>query len=522
MKLIWGRLTGLGKASALLLLCLSSVIALAACGGEQTSPAVAATVAATPTATAAPAATPEPTAGSPPAATQAPGDTPTPTPTLAPTAAPEPTATPVPTVTPAPTPSPTPQPPATQAPTSTPTATPSPTPFPTPTSEPTPAPAPTTTPTPEPTATPTAPTPTATPMPTATRLPSPPDSLGLDPFYEQYLDVEGLPIVASATVAAAAMLRAKDITDEMLALRSDLLHTMTSHGTRIAVMSHSQFLTDLPEFRDLDMHPDGISWDERTRGGGVGPTSTRPVTVIAEGNLLCYEDDVFPYEDVFVHEFAHAILSMGVQRQTGGSEYRRRLEEAYQEAMDRGLWEGTYAGENPDEYWAEGVQSWFGLNDPPGRIHNDINTRTELESYDPILAGLIREVFGDSEVASSCHDTEDRNYEYYEFSIEGVIAGPDGGPLEGIGLWAWQSRRSNSGSGRTGPQGGFNIRVPEGSFTLDIYADSPGGCIGWFDGKGGITTRRTERARVLVDGANVSGIEILLRKLPADLPRIQC
>ena len=359
-------------------------------------------------------------------------------------------------------------------------------------------------------------------MPTATRLPSPPDSLGLDPFYEQYLDVEGLPIVASATVAAAAMLRAKDITDEMLALRSDVLHTMTSHGIRIAVMSHSQFLTDLPEFRDLDMHPDGISWDERTRGGGVGPTSTRPVTVIAEGNLLCYEDDVFPYEDIFVHEFAHAILSMGVQRQPGGSEYRRRLEEAYQEAMDLGLWEGTYAGENPDEYWAEGVQSWFGLNNPPGRVHNDINTRMELESYDPILAGLIREVFGDSEVASSCHDTEDINYESYEFSIEGVIAGPDGGPLEGIGLWAWQGRRSNSGSGRTGPQGGFNIRVPEGSFTLDIYADSPGGCIGWFDGKGGITTRRTERARVLVDGANVSGIEILLRKLPADLPRIQC
>ena len=314
----------------------------------------------------------------------------------------------------------------------------------------------------------------------------------------------------------------KDIINEMIALRSDLLHAMANDGIRIAVMSHSQFLTDLPEFRDLGMHPDGISWDELTRGGGVGPTSTRPVMVIAERNLLCYEDDVFPYEDIFVHEFAHAILSMGVQRQPGGSEYRRRLEEAYQEAMDRGLWEGTYAGENPDEYWAEGVQSWFGLNDPPGRIHNDINTRTDLESYDPILAGLIREVFGDTEVASSCHDTEDVIYDDYKFSIEGVIAGPTGGALEGIGLWAWQGKRSNSGSGRTGPQGGFNIGVPEGSFTLDIYADSPGGCIGWFDGKGGITTRRTERARVLVDGANVSGIEILLRKLPADLPRIQC
>ena len=39
MKSLWGRPTGSGKASAVLLLCLSAVIALAGCGGEQTSPA---------------------------------------------------------------------------------------------------------------------------------------------------------------------------------------------------------------------------------------------------------------------------------------------------------------------------------------------------------------------------------------------------------------------------------------------------------------------------------------------------
>ena len=152
MKLIWRRVTGTGMTSVVLLLCLSGVIALTACGGEQAAPVVATTVAATPMATAAPVATLEPTAGTKLAATQALAVTPTPTPTPAPNAVPEPTATPVPTVAPAPTPSPTPQPPATQAPTSTPTATPSPTP------------------TPEPTATP---TPTATPAPTATRVPAP-------------------------------------------------------------------------------------------------------------------------------------------------------------------------------------------------------------------------------------------------------------------------------------------------------------------------------------------------------------
>ena len=71
--------------------------------------------------------------------------------------------------------------------------------------------------------------------------------------------------------------------------------------------------------------------------------------------------------------------------------------------MDAGLWAGTYAATNADEYWAEGVQSWFDLNDPPGLVHNEINKRAELEEYDPALASLIQEAFGDSVVSSSCH-----------------------------------------------------------------------------------------------------------------------
>ena len=246
------------------------------------------------------------------------------------------------------------------------TATPEPTPTPTPT--------PTTTPQPTPTATP-QPTPTATPEPTATPLPHPPTSVGLDPFYRKYLDADGLPIVASAEVTDAALHRAREIIDEVLANRSDLRATMAGLRVRVAVMAESEVLTDLPEFSDLSEHPSGMSWDERTRGGGVGPTDSRPFLVIAEQNLLCSESDVFPYEDILVHESAHAVLNMGIEAQQGGAEFRRRLAVAYENALAAGLWKHTYAAENPDEYWAEGVQSWFGLNDAPGPIHNEINTR---------------------------------------------------------------------------------------------------------------------------------------------------
>ena len=152
-----------------LVIWLAVLTALAACGGDQTSPAVDTPVPATPTDTAAPDATPEPTTGTQPAA-QAPADTPTPTQTSTPTAAQEPSSAPTsavaptatPTATPTPTPEPGPAPAVTPVQTATPTPTATPEPTATPTATPTPAPAPTVTPQPTPTPPPAA-TPTATP-----------------------------------------------------------------------------------------------------------------------------------------------------------------------------------------------------------------------------------------------------------------------------------------------------------------------------------------------------------------------
>jgi cyclophilin family peptidyl-prolyl cis-trans isomerase len=59
------------------------------------------------------------------------------------------------------------------------------------------------------------------------------------------------------------------------------------------------------------------------------------------------------------------------------------------------LWKNTYAATNHSEYWAEGVQSWFDDNAPPDALHNDIRTRAKLKEYDPTLAKLCQEVFGD-------------------------------------------------------------------------------------------------------------------------------
>ena len=63
-----------------------------------------------------------------------------------------------------------------------------------------------------------------------------------------------------------------------------------------------------------------------------------------------------------------------------------------------GLWKTKYASVNHHEYWAEGVQSWFSNNRLPDHDHNHVDTRKELIEYDPGLANLCREIFGNTKL----------------------------------------------------------------------------------------------------------------------------
>ncbi len=386
------------------------------------------------------------------------------------------------------------------------------------------------TPTPAPTA---VPAPTAAPLPTAApmsaarpsrmrtamamplsarrpmpRLMAPPAALKVDSFYRKHLDAGGLPIVASDKVMDSALYRARDIIDEMLAHRPELRATIAALGMKISVVAGAEVITDIPEFSDLYKTAPGVDWNTRVQGGGLAGNLNYPSTAVWAENLLCSPGDAFPYEDIFVHEFAHTVLKMGIENQPGGKSFRNRLENAFRTALRNGLWIDTYAAENADEYWAEGVQSWFGLNDPPGIYHNEINTRAELKAYDPTLANLIREVFGDNTITSSCHTTVDVQKDY---RIQGKVVDANGRPLQGIVLWAWQGDMLTSGCEFTAANGTFNIKVPAGTFTLDIYLERGAGreFAGWFDGNT-ITNNRWQAATIKVTDRNVGGIVIRL------------
>lgn len=212
--------------------------------------------------------------------------------------------------------------------------------------------------------------------------------LSLDPFYEKHLSIGGFPIVTSEKVSDFALLEAAYLIDRMIGHRPEILEAITQAGVRLAIMAPDEFTTAIPEHSD---HEPPAYWDKRARG--LGSTTERPAVSCGEENLLEYPGDPYARENILIHEFAHTIHHQGIT--AVDPTFQKRLESIFAKAKLEGLWKGKYAGTNPSEYWAEGVQSWFDTNRENDHDHNHVDTREELRDYDPRLAKLVEEVFGD-------------------------------------------------------------------------------------------------------------------------------
>ena len=215
-------------------------------------------------------------------------------------------------------------------------------------------------------------------------------SLKLASFYQKSLVVAGFPITSSARTSDNALREAAWILQRMFEARPEVLSTLGSNGVHLTVMAWNEFTTDVPEHSELT--PKSY-WDRRARG--LGATVWIPTASCAEENLLCHPGDPYNTENILIHEFAHAVHETGMNRLD--PTFDKRLAESFHSATNRGLWKNTYAASNRNEYWAEGVQSWFDNNRSNDAQHNHVNTRALLKEYDPTLAGLCAEVFGTNE-----------------------------------------------------------------------------------------------------------------------------
>jgi alpha-glucosidase len=201
-------------------------------------------------------------------------------------------------------------------------------------------------------------------------------------FYKKYLDVNGLPVAASAEVADEALQRTHFLVTHLLAGRPDVLEAMVKNGTRLIVIGKDQVYTDMPEYRN-SRNPAYLN--ERVRG-----TGGFDVTSFGEENLLNLPLDRYDDESIAVHEFCHTIDAALNKIDPA---WRKRLGETCQGAVEKGLWKNTYAGSNQAEYWAELCQAYFDCARVNNWNHGPVGTREQLKQYDPDGYELIRTTF---------------------------------------------------------------------------------------------------------------------------------
>ena len=226
-----------------------------------------------------------------------------------------------------------------------------------------------------------------------------PEGKNIPSFYQKYIETEGLYVTSSGKVSDEALLKACDIISLMLAKRPDVKAHMVKKGCHVMVIGKDEETCDLPEFAHICNCEDSIKyWNWRARGFGGAPEDEFSSSC-GEENLLALPQDKYVGENILIHEFAHLIHTVGIVGVE--PDFNERLEALRQNAIRKGLWEKTYAVSNKEEYFAECVQSFFYCNryaEPANGVHNWVNRRTKLKTYDPDMYRLLQEYFYEIEI----------------------------------------------------------------------------------------------------------------------------
>lgn len=231
-----------------------------------------------------------------------------------------------------------------------------------------------------------------------------PDSLNIDPFYKKYVNADGIPVVSSMNVNDSALIRASKVITQVLSKREDVKKAMITKGCKVMIIGEKEEVCDIPEYAEICDTPENIAyWNKRARGFGGAPEHDFSASC-GEENVICLPGDRYKGESILVHEFAHIIHMVGIVGVN--PKFDNELETLLQKAIEKGLWKDTYAVSNKEEYFAEAVQSFFNCNkysEEPNGVHNSINTREKLKSYDLDMYNLLLQYFPEIEL-DLCED----------------------------------------------------------------------------------------------------------------------
>jgi hypothetical protein len=227
--------------------------------------------------------------------------------------------------------------------------------------------------------------------------PSRPKIVLLDPpeqdFFSKQLDFHGLPIKAHQVVVDEALYAAFDrlslLFSNLLSSQPMLISNMVAARVELHIIGRNQVTTDLPEWRRDKGRPiyeptyNGMTRDQRTRGMGGRLTS------FGEENLLKLSNDRYRGRDICLHETSHSLRNFGLPR-----EVTARFDEQYRKSLALGLWRNSYAGSNPDEFFAELTMWYFGTHGDLGMSGPKPENGPEgLKKYDPAAFALFDDFY---------------------------------------------------------------------------------------------------------------------------------
>ena len=207
-------------------------------------------------------------------------------------------------------------------------------------------------------------------------------------FFTKVISLNGIPIKASSVVVDEALYAAYDRISMETAHLPMVVANLAAAGAELHIIGRDQVTTDLPEWRQ-DKHVPldeyfGLTRDQRTRGmGGL-------ITSCGEENLLNLPNDRYRGRDICLHEFAHDIEDEGIQPSV-----RAMFDKQYEISKSKGLWVNSYAGSNPEEFFAELTMWYFGTHGDLGMTGPKPENGPEgLKKYDPAAYKLFDDFYG--------------------------------------------------------------------------------------------------------------------------------
>jgi hypothetical protein len=195
-------------------------------------------------------------------------------------------------------------------------------------------------------------------------------------YYDKTCSYGGIEILASEEVDDRALMQAWNIIANMLAPRPDIAEILSNRGVQVLIFPRGGNMDDLP-----------VGENDAFAVAQKGPN---PYVITGEANLLCLASSSYYGYNVLIHELAHQIH---YSRLDGNSSvFDQKLSALYNDAINDDKWSGHYAATNRNEYWAEGVVMYFDAS-PINYENHYVNTKAELQEYDPEFHAFIEEAF---------------------------------------------------------------------------------------------------------------------------------